>query len=379
MNTKQFIPKIIKLAIIITFVVVLLWIVLSFFFTRKIRIIISLPKKQTIELYNGIKDESDIDTIWCATFDLAWNELIEKIGTKVEFENYESDFVNRLNEQNFTKDMINENNYYIKADKSSSKLKTEILQSVKGKFGRNEKSILDRVNFESDENKMTVYSVLNKEFDFTEKFYTMGTRTFGNTAKEVKCFGIPFGEKGESYENIEVMYFDRVQDETIPSGEQFISAVRLNTEENQEVIFVATDVSKNFEELYEEIMKLEKEYTGAKELEDKDMFVAPYVRLNMLINYAELCGKEIKGTNGVKLENAIQSINFSMNPNNNKIYHEVEMVTDIMGSYSYQTSWSREFNFCNQTDECYMFVKEKDKDKPYLSIKLNENFLETIN
>lgn len=373
MSIKKYILKNITLTIIVFFVVVLLWLMLNFFITNEIRFEFSLPKKQTIAEYNGVKGESDTDTIWCGTFNIAWNELVEKIGHKVEFENYESDFVNKLNEQVFTKDMISDKDYYIKVGNSSSKVKEEILQSIDNKFKRNEKKIFDRVNFE--ENKITVYSLLNKGLDLTVEFSDMGIRKIGNTDKKVRCFGLPFGEK--DYENVDVIYFDRIQDETEPTGDRFLSAIRLNIKENEEIIFVNTISNKSFEELYEEIIKLEKEYTGVKELQNIDMFVAPYIKLDMLINYTELCGKEIKGTNDIVLENAIQSINFSTNPNSNKLYYDVEITTDFMGSSSYQTSWSREFNFCNY-DSCYVFVKEKDKNKPYLSLKLNEDFVETI-
>lgn len=68
----------------------------------------------------------------------------------------------------------------------------------------------------------------------------------------------------------------------------------------------------------------------------------------------------------------MQSIQFSMNPKGGKIYSEAIIHTD---SLSAPAQSARILNFCKP---CYMFIKEKDKEKPYFAVKLNTNFVEIV-
>ena len=54
--------------------------------------------------------------VWVGTFNLVWNELIEQLGGNVEFEEGNSELANELNKKTFTKEMLNEDSYYIKTN-----------------------------------------------------------------------------------------------------------------------------------------------------------------------------------------------------------------------------------------------------------------------
>lgn len=62
-----------------------------------------------------------------------------------------------------------------------------------------------------------------------------------------------------------------------------------------------------------------------------------------------------------------------MNPKGGELLSESLLLTDSIGGYP---SNARVLNFCKP---CYMFIKEKDKEKPYFAVKININFLETLN
>lgn len=90
--------------------------------------------------FNRENMEYNKNMIWIGTFQIAWNELIEIYGNEtIEFIDYESALVDELNQKSFTKDMISEEDYYVKVGKSSSQLKKEILNELEEKFGENEK------------------------------------------------------------------------------------------------------------------------------------------------------------------------------------------------------------------------------------------------
>ncbi len=68
----------------------------------------------------------------------------------------------------------------------------------------------------------------------------------------------------------------------------------------------------------------------------------------------------------------MQNIQFSMNPKGGKIFSEALIYSP---SISAPRMTARIFNFC---EPCYMFIKEKDKENPYFSVKLDSNFVEII-
>lgn len=62
-----------------------------------------------------------------------------------------------------------------------------------------------------------------------------------------------------------------------------------------------------------------------------------------------------------------------MNPKGGELLSESLLLTDALSDHE---SKARILNFCKP---CYMFIKENDKEKPYFAVKLNINFLETLN
>lgn len=268
---------IVKLLIIVIFIICIL------FFMGKKQVYIS----QKI-FYRGAKNQSDMNTIWCGTFQLAWNELINIIGKDIEFENYNSELVTNLNEKNFTKEMLSENSYYIKVDETSPKLKREIIQDVKNKFGDKNTQFLDNLKFENT-NGITIYATLNKKFEFLEKFDDLKTIPFGNTEKKVRNFGITGNSDKALYKNVEVMFYGW-------NEKELEYAVKLSTKENEEIILSKINSVGEFIETYNRILELEKSYEDLREMREEDILLIPYLNLNLSINYDELCGKEIKGT-----------------------------------------------------------------------------------
>lgn len=352
--------KRICMVVVIIFIVFFLCI---FFRNRKIEV--HIPKSKVPNLYSGKIGESDMDTIWCGTFQIAWNELINKIGKEIEFENYDSEIAKKLNEQSFTKDMLSEQSYILKVDKTSPDLKKEIEKETKDKFGNNRSSILDNLEFERA-NGITIYTALYKKFNFLEEFDIMENRNFGDTDKKVKCFGIDKKSDEKLYKNLEVTYYEWNEDTW-----EYI--IRLKTKENEEIILAKLREENDFSETYNKIIELESTYEDSNEFREDDILIIPYINLNCLINYEELCGKEMKESNGIFIANAIQSIEFSMNPKGGELFSMASIQTD---SLSAPPMKARKLNFC---EPCYLFIKEKDKERPYFAVKVDTNFVEIVN
>lgn len=262
--------------------------------------------------------------------------------------------------------MLSEESYILKLDRTSKSLKKEIEKETKNKFGNNRSSILDNLEFERA-NGITIYTALYKKFNFLEEFDTMKNMNFGNTNKKVKCYGIDKESDETLYKNLEIMYYGWNEDTW-----EYI--IKLKTKENEEIILAKLkEKRKDFNETYNKILELENIYEDSNEFRKDDILIIPYINLNCLINYDELCGKEIKGSDGIFIANAIQSIEFSMNPKGGELFSMSSIQTD---SLSAPPMKARKFNFC---EPCYLFIKEKDKEKPYFAVKIDTNFVETIN
>lgn len=325
-----------------------------------------ISKNEQTKLFVHKIGETDMDKVWCGSFQIAWNELMEYVGGNVEFENEENEMADRLNSKSFTKDMISEDDYYtciIPNKTGLSKIKEKINSDLKNKFGTVQAPILDKINEESI-NGVFIYSTIKKNFEFPTKFDYIGKRPFyeaDGSSKDVEYFGIKSDSDEALLENVEIMYCDEYFNSYI---------VKLYTQENEEIMLYKTDKVEGtpLNELYEEVLELSSDYTGNKKLNDGDTLQIPYINLNFEINYDELCGKEIKGRNGEYIAAALQNIMFSLDDTGAKIEDESAMDTIVMSikiPYSFD-------------DDFVIFIKEQDKEKPYFATKiLNIDFLKT--
>ena len=147
-------------------------------------------------------------------------------------------------------------------------------------------------------------------------------------------------------------------------------AVKLKTKGEDEVYICRTDSNNSFEEIYQEMNEKAKSYTGKKEFTEDDELKIPYINLDTVINYDELCGKFIKGTNGLYLMNAMQNVKFSLNEKGGNLTSEAA-IQDMYLSVGMET---RYFYLDNNF---IIFLKEKDADKPYFALRItNTDLLE---
>ena len=156
-----------------------------------------------IVLVNGYSKKDEIkvlensqDVIWSGTFQLAWNELIESCGTKVEF-NDDISFVRTLNDKWFTKDMIDKNDYYIMVSETNFELKNKIKKDIKQKFKRNDNNII---------NKICDVSNISKDVNVIEIGPGLGTLTKyllekGYTYEEMTLSGTVDNKNGKYYDS----------------------------------------------------------------------------------------------------------------------------------------------------------------------------------
>lgn len=311
----------------------------------------------------------DSNKVWVGTFNLVWNDLMnDVIGGKIEFEDGYSELANELNKQTFTSKELNPNSYFKIHGEENYELRDKIINGIKTKFNETS-NIVDRCNWEKRENGYVLYAMLKKEFNYLEKFPTLPDGFFGSKEEKesyaslneqdflknnVKYFGIDPTTGQEASKNIEVLFYNSESD----------FAVKLKTQEGEEVyLYRTTGEGKSFEENYQEMLDKQSKFTGEKVWNKNDCLKIPFVKINDEINYDELCGKYIKGTDWY-IEQALQTIDFELNNYGGSVKSEALIEMTKCGIFDD----CRKFIF---DDDFILYLKEEDKQKPYFALKVD--------
>lgn len=351
-NNKKYIKKvsIVIICIVITFGIVYAG-------------IIKYNNLKMFPTYTGKKLDANNNNIWIGSFQLAWNDFMDQIiGGNIEFENGNSDLLNELNKKSFTKDMISENNYYVEVGKTNPDLKSKIIKNLKNKFNINDSLILKDINFDNVNNGYTIYSLLYKNIEFIEPLDKLNSSYFGDNKEEydnqkVKYFGIDRSSNKKLKNSVDILFYNNNSD----------FAVKLKSKSNDEIILYRTDKLDSFDSIYKDALEKESKYDGDKLFEKSDELEIPYISINTAISYDELCQKNIKGQNGMFIENAVQNVIFSLNEKGASIFSESTIKS------TYLSIPKRAFFFDNKF---ILFVKEKDKNNPYFALRIdNSDFL----
>lgn len=301
------------------------------------------------------KPESQ-NVLWVGTFQMVWNEFSDNIVKgPIKFKNYKSKLANLLNKQEFTKDMISQDSYYVAWGKTDLALKKQIEDAIMQKF--NEKSeLLDKINWTSKNRAYLLYAMLIKNFDFSPKFDVLAKEKFGKDEEPVSYFGIDKKSSERLYKNVRVLFYNNPWD----------YAVALNSDKD-EVILYRTNSRKNFSDLYSVLNKKSQKFKGNKEFVAGDQLKVPYMSINQNASYDVLCGKLIENTDRLYIDKALQTVQFSMNNAGVKLKSEAVMSIMTMSMPIMTAENGRNFFFNNTF---VLFMKEKDKQTPYFALRV---------
>lgn len=299
--------------------------------------------------------EMDTNKVWCGTFNLVWNDFMnDVIGGKIEFEDGPSSLADELNKQSFTVDQLNSNSYYKKHGWATTELKTEIENGIKEKFNENSE-MLDKVEWDNPEGYV-LYCMLKKEFNYLEKFPTLDDANFKDSQEKVKYFGIKPDTAQTASKNVDILFYNSKTD----------FAIKLKTKEGEEVyLYRTTGNGKSFDDNYNEMIEKSNNYTGNKTWDKNDVLMIPYIKVQDEINYDELCGRFIKGTQWY-IRQALQTIDFELNNYGGSVKSEALIEALRQGILNI----NREFIF---DDDFILYLKESDKEKPYFALKVENS------
>jgi len=323
-----------------------------------------------VDIVPTMEDKISSDSVWCPTFQLVWNDMKnEVVGQDIHFiEEEEPEYLENLNKELFKEDQISEEYYYKKWGIKSNDLKEELISEIKDKFNENSDVIDENEDWdawknESDaEKKYIFYTMLKKVFNFETPFDVLDDGIFyseGMDFGDVKYFGIDEDSKEALREQVNILYFNNVND----------FAISVNTKENDEVIFAKGTTGENFAQKYENIKNSAENYSGDIKLGDEDTLKIPNLKFYSVNEYEELLRKEFFSNRGTTCEinQAIQTIQFEMNNEGGKLKSEALIEMTEKASLMEDTAKILDFD-----REFVIFVKEKDKEIPYFALNVSD-------
>lgn len=306
-----------------------------------------------------LEDEIKNNTIWCGTFQLIWNDLKNDLAKQdIEF-TPQLKIAENLNKETFTTKDLSDKYYYKKYGTPTIELKKEIEKAIKDKF--NEKSdILD--DFEwivKDPKDYFLYAMLKKEFQFNKAFEELDKGKFANY-ENINYFGIDKNsESDELRQQVNVLFYNSKDD----------FAIKLETKQEDEVIFYKNPKGNTFNEIYRNIIEQSNKYNGNKNIEKGELLKVPNIKINEKTEFKELQNKSFFFSNGdeYKIEKALQTIKFELDKTGGKIKTEAGMM--VRKEAAMMVDDIREFAL---DDTFAIFLIEDGKDKPYFAGKISD-------
>ncbi len=305
--------------------------------------------------------------VWIGTFQLVFNDMKNNIiKHNVEFVGEEpTRELIGLNNEEFNSDMLNPESYYTSYGETSPEARDKIKKDLKQKFDT-KSDILDSMNWEKAVGRFYAYAMLKKEFDFLKEFDELDSKSFNNSKKTYKYFGIKDDSDEKLDKNLGVLFYSNPDD----------YAVQLYTKNNDIVYLYRSESDKDFKTLFDEMTKKRQKYrqkniqTDANKFSALDTLMIPEIKFKNERDYDELCNKLIKDDKEIYFSKAIETIEFSLDKKGGKVKSEAALMLETCGIEAYDPEKKpRHFNF----DKTFvMFLVDKGKDDPYMALRIKD-------
>ena len=356
---------------IICFVVLLVcWIFWYFLLSNKT----TRKSDWNLHVLTSIDDKVVGDSMWCGTFQLVWNDMVNEVVKKDVVFSPQLEIVKNLNKQTFTNKQLSPNSYYSKFWLLTLDLKKEIENWIKEKF--NETSdILDQWADWSnvpqsddyydwkDEKKYWFYAMLKKIFKFENVFDQLDDWKFDNKYDNIKYFWIKWNSDSSLYKQIYVYYYN--------SDDDF--AVALKTKEWEDVILARWVKWNSFVDVYNNILKNGKKYGWKHNFTSNDYLKVPELKVKTLTEFSELEDRAFFANDWdvCRIDKALQTIELKLDKEWGEIKSEAWIAMTKWNSIAMNPP-KIEYRYFYFDKPYVMFLKEEDKDLPYFAAQISD-------
>lgn len=297
------------------------------------------------------------DRVWVGAFQLVWNDFMDKIvHNYVRFREGTPTSVIELNKQDFTVEDISESSYYKYAGKVKKNTKKQISRALRRKL-KESSDMLDKLDLTARNDMFIIYAMLKKDFEFVKSFDKLGRSAFGNGVM-AEYFGIGPESNNILGQGVEVLFYNDPSD----------YAVKLATCGEDEIYLYKNSSNKQFNYIYIDMLKKQKMFKGNTYFKKVDELKVPNISFFEEKTFDELINRRIMGTNLV-INQAMESIKFDMNNKGVKLKSEAGLTAEVTSLLPPEELVPRLFYFDNTF---VIFIKEKNKNKPYFALRVND-------
>ena len=325
-----------------------------------------------IHVLTSIDDEVVWDSMWCWTFQLVWNDMVNEVVKQDVIFSPQLKIVENLNKQTFTNKELSPNSYYSKFGLLTLDLKSEIENWIKEKF--NETSdILNQLDWsqvpQSDdyynwkaEKKFWFYAMLKKIFKFENVFDQLDKWKFDDKYNNIKYFWIDEDSDSKLYKQVYVYYYN--------SNNNF--AIALKTKEWEDVILARWIWWDSFMDVYNNILKNEEKYEWKHRFTEHDYLKVPELKVKTLTEFDDLENKGFytKSWNICNIDEALQTIEIKLDKEWGEIKSEVWIEAVAWWVLEFEPKIEHRYFYF---DKPYIILlKESDKDLPYFAAQISD-------
>ena len=317
--------------------------------------LVEISNASNIDILPTMQSKSNVqDRVWAGTFQLVWNDLIDKVAFgSVRFADGTPEIAQELNKRSFESTDISLKSYYKYVGKITKNTKAKIEKAILRKF--DEKSdILDKLDWTPARQRYVLYAMLKKDFEFTQPFDKLGRDSFRDMTAEY--FGINSNSDNRLGEGVTVLFYNSPND----------FAISLSTMNNDEVFLYKTNTTKPFNYIYSDMLKKSSMYEGDKEFQNIDELKVPNLKFFEEKEFNDLTFMRIKGTQ-LMIDKAIETVKFEMNNKGVRLKSEAAITTRLTSANPSEDSEPRYFYL---DDTFVLFLKEKEKSKPYFALRV---------
>ena len=306
-----------------------------------------------IQVNATLNDSVENDTIWCGSFQLVWNELVDNFI----LDSGNNEIIKNLNQKSFTTNSISNDSYYITQGVPTFNLKRNIENDLKNKF--NEKSeILNNIQWSDDGDGYLLYAMLKKDLSFESKFEKLDKDYFKNFSN-IKYFGVNKNTKNnlDIKNQISVLFYE--------NKDNF--AISIKTAQDDNIVFYKNPQGNTFNEIYNNISIKSKNCHNTFVSSDETIQI-PYIAIKTSTAFDELNGLMVYNDDkSFVVDQAIQTINFDLTETGAKLKSEAAIVMD----YAVEPIDKEPRSFI-LNDTFAIFMIENNADTPYFAAKIND-------
>lgn len=293
--------------------------------------------------------------VWGGAMNLAWNELNENIlHEKLKLNTDDKialDMVKKFNNQNFAKDDLDENSYYIKSgygQKTVDLINKESIKKFPSKSFGNLKIDLKPAD-------IICYAYFLKEVEYSAFFEKKDVSFNGS---KVKGF---YAAKEKQKENVQIIQYE--------NDDKFIIKIKLKDNSDELILAKGYDMS-NPQEVVNEI-KQNREYFPV-DIEEYDRFEAPKLHLEYSRDYIELINKYLanQGFDAYFIAQMFENIKFDMDEKGARVENEAAIVSELASAIS--SAKPRNFIL---NKPYWVVMKRANSENPYFILGVNNTEL----